>query len=357
MIKIIHCADLHLDSAMTTHMTDEKASSRNTEIINTFIRMTKYAVKNGVKVIIIAGDMFDCERVRTRTIDEVLDAIQRTQDIDYLYLVGNHARAVKIFRDHKIPKNLKFFGREWTTYIYNEVAVSGVEIDRSNSSTLYSHIPYEDDMFNIVVMHGQVGVESGVDRIDIDKLKNKGIDYLALGHIHARSENKLDDKGVYCYSGCLEGRGFDECGPKGFMLITVDDRLKYEFVPFSYRQLHKVDIDITGLTKNTEVRHKMEEYSHDISSKDMVEFILSGGMEPASNIDIQYLQDIIKDKFFFVKVKDETHLSINPDDYKNDISLKGEFIRSTLRSNMDDNDKKDIIRTGIQALMGEEFTL
>lgn len=249
---------------MTTHMTDEKASSRNTEIINTFIRMTEYAVKNGVKVIIIAGDMFDCERVKTRTIDEVLDAIQRTPDIDYLYLAGNHDMAVDIFGDHKLPDNLKFFGKEWTTYTYSNAAVSGVEICRSNSRTLYLHIPHKDDVFNIVVMHGQVGSESDENKIDIDKLKNKGIDYLALGHIHARSENKLDDRGVYCYSGCLEGRGFDECGPKGFMLITVDDRLKYEFVPFSYRQLHKVDIDITGLTKNTEVRHKMEEYSHDI---------------------------------------------------------------------------------------------
>ena len=32
LTKIIHCADLHLDSPMETHMTDEQASTRNTEI-------------------------------------------------------------------------------------------------------------------------------------------------------------------------------------------------------------------------------------------------------------------------------------------------------------------------------------
>ena len=34
MTKIIHCADLHLDSPMETHMTEEQASTRNTEIIH-----------------------------------------------------------------------------------------------------------------------------------------------------------------------------------------------------------------------------------------------------------------------------------------------------------------------------------
>ena len=33
--------------------------------------------------------------------------------------------------------------------------------------------------------------------------------------IHKYKKEKLDNRGVYCYSGCLEGRGFDECGEKG----------------------------------------------------------------------------------------------------------------------------------------------
>lgn len=45
MTKIIHCADLHLDSPMETHMTEEQASTRNTEIIHSFLRLTEYAAK------------------------------------------------------------------------------------------------------------------------------------------------------------------------------------------------------------------------------------------------------------------------------------------------------------------------
>mgnify|MGYP000093285638 FL=1 len=177
--------------------------------------------------------MFDGERIKIRTVDEILDAIRRTPNVDYLYLAGNHDGATYAFADHDMPDNLKIFGKEWTTYKYDSVAISGVEICEANSQSLYLQVPHENGVVNIVTLHGQVGVVSGVDQVNISKLKNKGIDYLALGHIHTYAEQTLDGKGIYCYSGCLEGRGFDECGPKGFVLLTVDsNRIQHEFVPF-----------------------------------------------------------------------------------------------------------------------------
>ena len=143
MTKIIHCADLHLDSPMETHMTEEQASIRNTEIIHTFLRLTEYAAKNDVRAVIIAGDMFDGERIKIRTVDEILDAIRRTPNVDYLYLAGNHDGATYAFADHDMPDNLKIFGKEWTTYKYDSVAISGVEICEANSQSLYLQVPYD----------------------------------------------------------------------------------------------------------------------------------------------------------------------------------------------------------------------
>ena len=117
MTKIIHCADLHLDSPMETHMTEEQASIRNTEIIHTFLRLTEYAAKNDVRAVIIAGDMFDGERIKIRTVDEILDAIRRTPNVDYLYLAGNHDGATYAFADHDMPDNLQIFGKEWINMI------------------------------------------------------------------------------------------------------------------------------------------------------------------------------------------------------------------------------------------------
>ena len=54
----------------------------------------------------------------------------------------------------------------------------------------------------------------------------------------------------YCYSGCLEGRGFDECGQKGFVVLDIDDEkltAGFSFVPFAYRSLYTLYVDVTCL--------------------------------------------------------------------------------------------------------------
>lgn len=359
MIKMIHCADLHLDSPMETHMTRQQASDRNTELIRSFIRLTEYAEENEVRAVIIAGDLFDGERIKARTVDAVLDAIRRTPGVDYLYLAGNHEGAADAFAEHDLPNNLKRFGKNWKKYEYGEATVSGIELDEENAESLYQSLPKQEGSVTIVTLHGQIGTACGNGLINLNLLKERGIDYLALGHIHAYTEGRLDAKGSYCYSGCLEGRGFDECGEKGFVLLTVEEgRLSHEFVPFSCRKLHRLSVDISGLTKNAEILQRMQEAAEGIGRADMVEYLLTGSVDPTADIAIGYLQKMAEQQgFFFTKVKDETHMAIHPEDYQKDISLKGEFIRLVLASDASEEDKAAIIRTGIQALAGEEITL
>ena len=105
-MKLIHCADIHLDSPMQTHMTARQAATRSAEVLRSFVRMTQYARENGVRAVIIAGDLFDGDRVRERTVDAVLDAMQKTPEVDYLYLPGNHDEAAGAFCDRELPENL-----------------------------------------------------------------------------------------------------------------------------------------------------------------------------------------------------------------------------------------------------------
>ena len=67
------------------------------------------------------------------------------------------------------------------------------------------------------------------------------------------------------------------------------------------------------------------------------------------------LEETLNEKYYFAKVSDESKLKINPRDYENDISLKGEFIRNVLSSDMSDDDKNMVIEYGIKALLKEEI--
>ena len=57
-MKILHCADIHLDSAMTANLDKDKARERRSELLASFKDMVGYAVKECIGVIIIAGDLF-----------------------------------------------------------------------------------------------------------------------------------------------------------------------------------------------------------------------------------------------------------------------------------------------------------
>jgi DNA repair exonuclease len=347
-----------MDSPMETHMTREQAAKRNAEILMSFQRMTEYAEKEKVRVVLIVGDLFDGERVTRRTVEGVLDAVRRTPQIDYLYVSGNHDDQTNAFADQEIPENFKRFTDKWNTIEYGDVAVSGIEITKSNASTLYGQLPTQKSRVNIVMLHGQISSACGVDQVNLNLLKGKNINYLALGHIHTYSCEQLDCDGIYCYPGCLEGRGFDECGEKGFVLLDTDGRkITPTFIPFSSRKLHRVTVDITGAATNSAVYQTMKRASQNIDKKDMVEFILTGAADPSARIAKKYLYNLVESDFFFVKIKDETKLIFDPKDYENDISLKGEFIRLVMASDAGEADKIKIIRTGLEALAGEEITV
>ena len=89
-MKIIHCADLHLDSKMESNLDREAASMRRDELLDTFERMVAYAVQQEVRVIIIAGDLFDKPNVRKVARNRVLDQIRNHPQIDFCYIRGNH---------------------------------------------------------------------------------------------------------------------------------------------------------------------------------------------------------------------------------------------------------------------------
>lgn len=357
-MKIIHCSDIHLDSRMESNLTKQQAAQRGTELRETFADLADYAGVHGVSVVLIAGDLFDTERVSSTTVGCVLDAIARNPGVDFLYLRGNHDESERAFAGRALPANLKGFSDRWQYHRYGNVVIAGAELTRGNCTSIYDSLELKSRDVNIVMLHGQESSRPGEDSVCIPALRNRHIRYLALGHLHSHKLQPLDHGGEYCYCGCLEGRGFDECGEKGFVLLEITgDRLRREFVPFARRQLHEIPVDITGQTQANRICAAMVEAARDVSRRDLVKFVLTGSYTPQINKDLTYLQNALSGRFYFVKISDESKLLLEPASYENDISLKGEFTRLVMASAMSDADKERILCAGLQALRGEEVTL
>ena len=73
-----------------------------------------------------------------------------------------------------------------------------------------------------------------------------GLTYLALGHIHACSGLQRAGETAWAYSGCPEGRGFDELGEKGCLWVTVDGAsVEAAFLPLARRRYRLVEADVS----------------------------------------------------------------------------------------------------------------
>ena len=364
IMKIIHCADLHLDSKLTANLSKEQAKERKNEILRTFTRMVDYAKKNKIKAIMIAGDMFDTRNVSAMVRNTVRDMIVMNPEIDFLYLRGNHDDDNFLSRMENVPGNLYLFGDSWTSYAYGKVMISGLELNEENYLTAYNSLVLDHDAYNIVIMHGQITSYKSdkVENISLDDLKNKNIDYLALGHVHTFQMDKIDNRGIYCYPGCLDGRGFDECGQKGFVVLDIDFETKkanVNFVPMSSRTLHTLPVDVSGVTTTQEAGVCIENAiaKTQYPSTSLVKFILQGDVDVECELDTSFLEEQFAEYFYFVKVYDETKLLVNYKDYEGDVSLKGEFVRLVSQSDLSEEEKSMVIRTGILALQGEEINL
>ncbi|MBQ9760441.1 MAG: metallophosphoesterase [Clostridia bacterium] len=353
-MKLIHCADLHLDSPMESNLSSEQARERKNEILGTFARLVRLANESRVAAILISGDLFDSKHITKRTERYVLDLIRKYPDLCFFYLAGNHdsGSALSELDEEQRPSNLYLFGEEWQSYDFGDVVITGSENPDPDRLEL------APDALNIVMLHGQETGERGVDKRDVirfSKLKNKNIDYLALGHLHTYRTAQLDDRCIATYSGCLEGRGFDECGQKGFVLLEIEaGRIEHRFIPIARRELHTVTCDVTGVTGRMELEERVRAAIESVPASSLVKLILTGECPAEQSKDIDYLLSILSEKFYFAKIYDETRLLIRPEDYRNDISLKGEFVRRVLASDLDEHEKECVLACGLRALCGEE---
>ena len=360
-MKIIHCSDLHLDSRMKSNLDSQKAKERRDEILITYQNMIKYAVENNVKIILIAGDLFDKKDTTVKARNIVIDSIISNPDIDFVYLKGNHDESGFLENLENIPDNLKLFtSNKWTTYNYGKITISGIEFGILSDYEIYNTLLLNKNDFNIVTMHGQESKYDMKDKteiINISNLKNKNIDYLALGHIHKYKKSELDQRRTYCYSGCLEGRGFDECGEKGFVLLDInEENLKFttEFIPIAGRTLYEINVDVSKANSTLDTEKLIDNELNDINKDSLIKIVLKGKVEVDSERDLNYLEKKYKANYYFAKIYDETTLNIDFMTYQNDASLKGEFIRFVLNQNLPEEEQSKIILTGIKALSGEE---
>ena len=352
-MKIIHTSDIHLGSPQSTRLSPVKIRERKRELFEGFERIISEGRRIGARAFIIAGDLFDSESVTGRLIDSTLAAIEGGAPLEFFYLAGNHEGDALVSSGRALPKNLHIFGEDWTYFDLDGVTFAG----RSEcSEDMFDTLELSPMKKNIVVLHGELRDRSAApEAIGKRDASGRNIDYLALGHYHSYSASEIDRRATAVYSGTPEGRGFDEIGECGFVIIDTEERpVSHKFVKSAKRAVRITKLDITGARHTGEVEYRAAAKLADISSEDLVRLELIGAYKPEVSYDTEALERKFSSRFYHFEVKDSSRMEIDKEDYKNDKTLKGEFIRMVMADDSLSTEERDrIISCGLHALMGE----
>ncbi len=375
-MKLIHTADLHIGSSLSRHYTKEEAEKRREELLLLFYRLVEYAKSEKVSGILLCGDLFDTESVSKNTVQSVLKAIESAGEIPFFYLKGNHDRE-NLFLAYfeKLPPNLYFFGTDWSGYrlgpsltIYGrEFASSG---SLSSGEAIHRELKLRDEDYNIILLHGTAVEQgepaerkSGTDREELIYLRDfqhKNIDYMALGHIHKMQGGILDGRGRWQYSGCPEGRGFDECGKHGFLLLDIDPEthsFSQRQVDLGKRHFFELSVDITGAESSGELLQRMQEEieRNGVLPEDGVKIHLKGRRLVNCEVHKVFLSRELSRQYAAVQLLDETELYVDYEKFIGDGSLKGEFVRLIQNAEeLSEEEKYRVLQMGIRLLRGED---
>jgi len=177
---------------------------------------------------------------------------------------------------------------------------------------------------------------------------------LALGHLHAYQTEPLDARGIACMCGCPAGRGFDECGEKGFVLLSTDNgQLTHTFVPLDGRKIHRISLDITGVTQTLEVEKRIASALQTLTPDDMVRVTLTGICAESCEKLCAFWQEQYETHFFYFELIDESHYAPPIAEYAKEQSMRGAFVRTVLQAQLPPERQERVLMLGLHALAGE----
>ena len=298
MIKILHAADFHLDSAFSA-LLPELAVMRRQE--QRLVLEQLRALCDESDLVLLPGDLFDSAHIYRDTLD-ALKQFFASVKAQIFIAPGNH--------DY-LTDGSPYLTEDWgeNVHIYTSPEISCVHLDGCDvygaaftapecPPLLQGFRVENPDTVNIMLLHGDLQANSVYNPISAEDISASGLNYLALGHIHLRDEKRFG-RTTCAWPGCLMGRGFDECGEKGVLQVEVSKGASNVcFVPLDVRRYEILRV-VAGENARASVCAALPEQTQ----RDCYRIVLTG---EAENVDAKALEEELKDRFYSLSVRDAT---------------------------------------------------
>lgn len=269
-LKILHSADWHLDSPFTGFSGEQRQFLKE-ELKKIPGKVADICRREGCDLMLLAGDLFDGPY--TKESAQILRSALADCGVPVFISPGNHdfCGPGSPWLEENWPENVRVFtgGIESAAVPELNCRVYGGGYRSMDCPGLLDGFWAEgEEDYLLGVFHGDaVQANSPYCPITAHQVRDSGLDYLALGHIH-RAGSFRSGETLCGWPGSPMGRGYDETGEKSLYILELGEK----------RELKRIPLDspcFWELTVNCE-EDRLEDLLPAVGSRDFYRVTLTG---------------------------------------------------------------------------------
>ena len=333
-MRFIHMADVHFDSPFTVLASRENlANERRLEQRKAFADTIEYIKENQIPFLFISGDLYEQKYIRKSTIEYINNLFKEIPNTQIFISPGNHDPFLinSFYNTFEWNNNVTIFNSEIKIIETEEADIYGFG---------FTDFYCENSQIEKINIKNK-------NKVNSNKLKEIGFDYVALGHIH--KANYEENKNNFIYPGSLISFGFDELGEHGFLDVEINKNnseknnlinlnnseinnnnlkinKKIKFIKVDKRIFEEIKLNISEINSEEELIEKIKNVKTD--KKRNYKIILEGYKN--IEIDLNKIQKMVLSENI-LKVKDFSKVKYDIKELANQNNLKGVFINRILQ--------------------------
>lgn len=340
MIRLVHTADIHLDRCYSSaRFPAAFANRRRQSLRDTFLRIVARAGEWPADALLIAGDLFEYDRVSRDTIAMVRQAFESVPHVPVFIAPGNHDPYVadSPYASQRWPDNVFFFSAPaWSARALDRIPLTvhgfgfdGPDISINPFGSL--QIP-NDGRVHVAVAHGSETGSLPPDKrayapFNADSAAPRGLRYLALGHYHGAKRVPVKGETWVQYSGSPEGHGFGETGTRVYVEIEIDgEELRVREVPSSKAIFDVYTIDCSEMESSQQIVEKIRALPCVRDMTRIARVLLKGHAPYELRLELQAVHDAVRADFDYVELVDDLDMRENFDELALEQTSLGAFV-------------------------------
>lgn len=247
-LKILHSADWHMDTPFTSFPEGQRDFLRR-EQLKIPGKIAEICRRERCDLVLLAGDAFDGSPSR-EAIDTVRQALTEC-GVPVIVTPGNHdfCETGSAWVEEPWPENVKVFTGNLDSVVIPELdcRIYGAGYRSMDCGALLEGFRAEGtEQYQIAALHADpVTAGSPYCPITVGQVRDSGLRYLGLGHIHKAGQFRAGLT-LCAWPGCPMGRGWDETGEKGVCIVTVGEETKAQFVPLDGPRFYELEADVSA---------------------------------------------------------------------------------------------------------------